>query len=112
MRRAPARRWTHGCSSDPRSRRPWRNSPRAGLVKDYGWLTILSKPLYWLLDQLHKILGNWGWSIVGLVLLLKIMFYWLNAKAYASMAKMKAINPKITEMRERLRTSRSRCSRR
>ncbi|MCO5105026.1 MAG: membrane protein insertase YidC [Burkholderiaceae bacterium] len=78
-------------------------APGLELVKDYGWLTILAKPLYWLLDQLHKILGNWGWSIVGLVLLLKIAFYWLNAKAYASMAKMKAINPKITEMRERLK---------
>ena len=71
--------------------------PGLELVKDYGWLTILSKPLYWLLDQLHKLLGNWGWSIVALVLLLKIAFYWLNAKAYASMAKMKAINPKIME---------------
>ena len=78
-------------------------SPGLELVKDYGWLTILSKPLYWLLDQLHKILGNWGWSIVALVLLLKIAFYWLNAKAYASMAKMKAVNPKIMEMRERLK---------
>ncbi|NEH47155.1 membrane protein insertase YidC, partial [Rhizobium leguminosarum] len=73
-------------------------TPGLELVKDYGWLTILSKPLYWLLDQLHKILSNWGWSIVALVLLLKIAFYWLNAKAYASMAKMKAINPKIMEM--------------
>ena len=78
-------------------------APGLELVKDYGWLTILAKPLYWLLDQLHKILGNWGWSIVGLVLLLKILFYWLNAKAYASMAKMKAVNPKIMEMRERLK---------
>ena len=78
-------------------------APGLELVKDYGWLTILAKPLYWLLDQLHKVLGNWGWSIVGLVLLLKIMFYWLNAKAYSSMAKMKAVNPKVTEMRERLK---------
>ncbi|GAD21213.1 membrane protein insertase YidC [Acidovorax sp. MR-S7] len=78
-------------------------SPGLELVKDYGWLTILSKPLYWLLDQLHKLLGNWGWSIVALVLLLKIAFYWLNAKAYSSMAKMKAINPRIMEMRERLK---------
>ena len=76
-------------------------APGLELVKDYGFFTILSKPLYWLLDNLHKLLGNWGWSIVALVLLLKIAFYWLNAKAYASMAKMKAINPKITEMRER-----------
>ena len=78
-------------------------TPGLELVKDYGWLTILAKPLYWLLDKIHSFLGNWGWSIVGLVLLLKIMFYWLNAKAYASMAKMKAVNPKIMEMRERLK---------
>ena len=78
-------------------------SPGLDLVKDYGWLAMLSKPLYWLLDQLHSVLQNWGWSIVALVLLLKIAFYWLNAKAYSSMAKMKAINPKIMEMRERLK---------
>ncbi len=78
-------------------------TPGLELVKDYGWLTVLAKPLYWLLDKLHSFIGNWGWSIVALVVLLKIAFYWLNAKAYASMAKMKAINPKITEMRERLK---------
>ncbi|MEY4345742.1 MAG: hypothetical protein RL032_1574 [Pseudomonadota bacterium] len=78
-------------------------SPGLELVKDYGWLTILAKPLYWLLDKLHSFIQNWGWSIVALVLLLKIAFYWLNAKAYASMAKMKAVNPKIMEMRERLK---------
>jgi len=78
-------------------------TPGLELVKDYGWLTILAKPLYWLLDKLHGIIQNWGWAIVALVLLLKIAFYWLNAKAYASMAKMKAINPKIMEMRERLK---------
>ncbi len=78
-------------------------APGLELVKDYGWLTILAKPLYWLLDKLHGFIQNWGWSIVALVLLLKIAFYWLNAKAYASMAKMKAVNPKIMEMRERLK---------
>jgi YidC/Oxa1 family membrane protein insertase len=78
-------------------------APGLELVKDYGWLTILAKPLYWLLDKLHGFIQNWGWSIVALVVLLKAAFYWLNAKAYASMAKMKAINPKITEMRERLK---------
>jgi len=78
-------------------------APGLELVKDYGWLTILAKPLYWLLDKLHSFLQNWGWAIVALVLLLKIAFYWLNAKAYASMAKMKAVNPKIMEMRERLK---------
>jgi YidC/Oxa1 family membrane protein insertase len=78
-------------------------APGLELVKDYGWLTILAKPLYWLLEKLYGFIQNWGWSIVALVLLLKIAFYWLNAKAYASMAKMKAVNPKITEMRERLK---------
>jgi YidC/Oxa1 family membrane protein insertase len=78
-------------------------TPGLELVKDYGVLTILAKPLYWLLDKLHSYLGNWGWSIIALVLLLKIAFYWLNAKAYASMAKMKAVAPRITTMRERLK---------
>jgi YidC/Oxa1 family membrane protein insertase len=78
-------------------------APGLELVKDYGVFKILAEPLFWLLTQLHKVLGNWGWSIVGLVVLLKIAFYWLNAKAYGSMAKMKAINPKIMEMRERLK---------
>jgi len=77
--------------------------PGLELVKDYGWLTILAKPLFWLLDQLNQVLHNWGWSIVALVVLLKAAFYWLNAQAYRSMAKMKAINPRIMEMRERLK---------
>jgi YidC/Oxa1 family membrane protein insertase len=78
-------------------------TPGLELVKDYGWLTMLAKPLYWLLDKLHSFIANWGWSIVALVLLLKAAFYWLNAKAYSSMAKMKAVNPRIMEMRERLK---------
>jgi YidC/Oxa1 family membrane protein insertase len=78
-------------------------APGLELVKDYGWFTILAKPLFWLLTQLHKFIGNWGWAIVGLVVLLKIAFYWLNATAYRSMAKMKAINPKVMALRERLK---------
>ncbi len=78
-------------------------APGLELVKDYGYFTILSKPLFWVIDQLHKMLGNWGWAIVAVVVLLKVIFYWLNAKAYQSMGKMKAINPKIMEMRERLK---------
>ena len=78
-------------------------APGLDLVKDYGWFTILAKPLFWLLYELNKIIGNWGWSIVALVVLLKIAFYWLNASAYRSMAKMKAISPRMMEMRERLK---------
>ena len=76
-------------------------APGLELVKDYGWLTVLSKPLFWLLTKLHGLLANWGWAIVALVVLLKIAFYWLNASAYRSMAKMKAVAPKVTELRER-----------
>jgi YidC/Oxa1 family membrane protein insertase len=78
-------------------------APGLELVKDYGWLTVLSKPLFWLLTQLHGMLANWGWAIVALVVLLKIAFYWLNASAYRSMGKMKAVAPKVTAMRERLK---------
>ncbi len=76
-------------------------APGLDLVKDYGWLTVLSKPLFWLLTQLHGMLANWGWAIVALVVLLKIAFYWLNASAYRSMGKMKAVAPRVTELRER-----------
>ncbi len=78
-------------------------APGLELVKDYGWFRILAQPLFWLLTQLHKVTMNWGWAIVGLVVTLKIAFYWLNATAYRSMGKMKAINPRIMEMRERLK---------
>lgn len=77
--------------------------PGLELVKDYGLVKVLAKPLYWLLGKLHALIGNWGWSIVALVFVLKVAFYWLNAKAYSSMAKMKAINPRIMQMRERLK---------
>lgn len=78
-------------------------TPGLELVKDYGWVTILAKPLYWLLDKIHGFVGNWGWAIVLLVVVIKAAFYWLNAKAYQSMGKMKALSPRITEMRERLK---------
>lgn len=80
-------------------------APGLELVKDYGWLTILAKPLYWLMEKIHGYVNNWGWAIVLLVVLIKAAFYWLNASAYRSMAKMKAINPRIMEMRERLKNN-------
>jgi YidC/Oxa1 family membrane protein insertase len=77
--------------------------PGLELIKDYGVLTVLAKPMYWVMEKLHSFIGNWGWTIIALVLLIKAAFYWLNAKAYSSMAKMKAVNPRIMEMRERLK---------
>ncbi len=102
--RAKARPWRRACSSARSKKRCMESlAPGPGAGQGLRLFTILAKPLYWLLDKIHGVLGNWGWSIVGLVLLLKIAFYWLNAKAYASMAKMKALNPRMQEMRERLK---------
>ncbi|WP_457425068.1 membrane protein insertase YidC [Roseateles sp. P5_E7] len=78
-------------------------APGLERVKDYGVLTILAEPLFWLLDKLHGFIGNWGWTIVTLVLLLKIALYSLNASAYKSMARMKAVAPRINDMKERLK---------
>lgn len=76
-------------------------APGLDLVKDYGMFRIFAKPLFWLLYMLHSLLNNWGWSIVALVVLIKAAFYWLNARAYQSMGKMKAITPRMQELRER-----------
>jgi YidC/Oxa1 family membrane protein insertase len=78
-------------------------APGLDLVRDYGIFTVLAKPMFWLLEHLHELIGNWGWAIVALVVLLKAAFFWLNAKAYRSMAKMKAINPRVMELRERMK---------
>ena len=71
------------------------------LVKDYGWLTIIAKPIFWLMEQIQKILGNWGWTIIVLTILIKLAFFPLSAASYRSMAKMKLVTPKMTAIRER-----------
>ncbi len=76
-------------------------APNLEQVKDFGFFKIIAQPLFWLLDKLHTLIGNWGWSIVALVVLLKIAFFSLNASAYRSMAKMKAVAPRIQELRTR-----------
>jgi YidC/Oxa1 family membrane protein insertase len=71
------------------------------LVKDYGWLTLIAKPIFWLMTQLHSLLGNWGWTIIFLTILIKLAFFPLSAASYRSMAKMKLVTPKMTAIRER-----------
>jgi YidC/Oxa1 family membrane protein insertase len=75
-------------------------APGLDLVVDYGWLTFLAKPIYWLLEFLHRIVGNWGWAIVLLTVLIKAAFYPLSAASYRSMAKMKEVTPRLTKLRE------------
>ena len=71
------------------------------LVKDYGWLTIIAKPIFWLMEQIQKVLSNWGWTIIVLTILIKLAFFPLSAASYRSMAKMKLVTPKMTAIRER-----------
>ena len=71
------------------------------LVVDYGWLTIVAAPIFWCLEAIHKLVGNWGWSIVLLTVCIKALFFPLSAASYKSMAKMKAIAPRMTALRER-----------
>jgi YidC/Oxa1 family membrane protein insertase len=71
------------------------------LSVDYGWLWWIAQPLFLLLTKIHGLLGNWGWSIMVLTLMVKAAFFWLNAKAYTSMANMRRVQPKLVEIRER-----------
>jgi len=75
-------------------------APGLDLVVDYGWLTFLSKPLFWALELLHGIVGNWGWAIVLLTVLIKAAFYPLSAASYKSMARMKEVTPRLMKIRE------------
>ena len=76
-------------------------APGLDLVVDYSWLTFIAKPIYWLLEQINRFVNNWGWSIVVLTILIKVLFYPLSAASYKSMAKMKAVAPRISAIRER-----------
>ena len=71
------------------------------LTVDYGVLTFLAAPLFWVLDNIFYFLGNWGWSIIALTLLIKILFFRLSETSYKSMAKMKKLTPRMTALKER-----------
>jgi YidC/Oxa1 family membrane protein insertase len=75
-------------------------APGLDLVVDYGWLTIIAWPLFWLLEKLHALTGNWGVAIILLTVLIKLIFFPLSAASYKSMAKMKLITPRLTKLRE------------
>ncbi|MFC0402425.1 membrane protein insertase YidC [Paraburkholderia rhizosphaerae] len=78
-------------------------APGLELVKDYGWVTIIAKPLFWLLEKIHSYVGNWGWAIVLLTVLIKAVFFPLSAASYKSMARMKEITPRMQALRERFK---------
>jgi YidC/Oxa1 family membrane protein insertase len=70
------------------------------LVVDYGYFTIIAAPLFWLLKWLHGLIGNWGWAIVAMTIIVKGAFYPLNAASARSMAKMKIVAPKMKALQE------------
>ena len=71
------------------------------LVVDYGWLTVVAAPIFWALEAIHKLVGNWGWAIVILTIIIKAIFFPLSAASYRSMAKMKILTPRLTQLKER-----------
>ena len=76
-------------------------APGLDLVVDYGLLTIIAKPLFTLMTWLFSLLGNWGWTIVVLTVLIKLAFYPLSAASYRSMAKMKLVAPRLQALKEK-----------
>ena len=75
-------------------------APGLELVVDYGWLTVIAAPLFWVLGAIHKLVGNWGWAIIVLTILLKAAFFPLSAASYKSMAKMRVLTPKLMKLKE------------
>ena len=76
-------------------------APGLDLSVDYGILTVIAKPIYWLLEICFNLVKNWGWAIILLTFIIKMIFFPLQAFAYKSMAKMKTVGPKMKELQEK-----------
>lgn len=83
-------------------------APGLDLVVDYGWLTVIAAPIFWVLQWLHRAVGNWGWSIILLTVLIKLMFFPLSAASYKSMARMRLVTPKMMKIKEMYGNDRAR----
>jgi YidC/Oxa1 family membrane protein insertase len=75
-------------------------APGLDLVVDYGWLTLIAAPLFWVLSWFHKLTGNWGWAIILVTVAIKAIFFPLSAASYKSMAKMRVLGPRLQRMKE------------
>ena len=76
-------------------------APGLDLVVDYGWLTVIAQPIFWLLAHIHAWVGNWGWSIILLTILIKLAFYKLSETSYRSMANMRKLTPRLQALKDR-----------
>jgi YidC/Oxa1 family membrane protein insertase len=83
-------------------------APGLELTVDYGVLWFLAKPLFWCLDKFHGMTGNWGWAIVLVTLMLKLIFFQLSAKGYKSMANMRRVQPRLMAIKDRYKDDRTR----
>ena len=77
-----------------------KTAPGLDLTRDYGWLTPLAYPIFWSLEKIERLVGNWGWAIIILTFLLKLALYPLSAAGYKSMAKMKKLTPRLQKLKE------------
>jgi YidC/Oxa1 family membrane protein insertase len=85
-------------------------APGLELTLDYGIFWFLSQPLFWALDKIHDVVGNWGWAIIALTIGIKLTFYHLSATSYRSMARMRKLQPRLMELKERFGDDRQRMS--
>jgi YidC/Oxa1 family membrane protein insertase len=85
-------------------------APRLRLTVDYGWLTIISQPLFWVLSKIYGLVGNWGWSIIFMTILIKLVFYKLSETSGKSMAKMRKLQPRMKALQERYADDRQKLS--
>ncbi|MEN9450882.1 MAG: hypothetical protein RJA83_1500 [Pseudomonadota bacterium] len=85
-------------------------SPGLELTVDYGWLWFIAQFLFWLLKAIHGVLGNWGWAIVGLTVIVKMAFFHLSATSYKSMANMRRVTPEMQRIKEQYGTDRAKMS--
>ena len=76
------------------------------LTVDYGLLTLLAQPLFWILENVHDFIGNWGWTIILVTLLIKLVFYKLTETSGRSMAKMRKMQPRMKALQERYKDDR------
>ena len=85
-------------------------APGLELTVNYGIFSVFSKPLFWLLEKIHGYVGNWGWAIVLLTILIKLAFFKLTEAQYRSMARMRKLQPRIDQLKERYGEDRQRMS--
>lgn len=76
-------------------------APGLDLAVDYGWLTVIAQPIFWVLSKIYWVVGNWGWAIIVLTILIKLAFYKLSETSYKSMANMRQLAPRLQALKDR-----------